>query len=43
MLDLESSNLSELMNAVIEEMVASGQIRAHDQGHVLRALLSKHK
>ena len=43
MLDLESSKLSDLANSVVGEMLRSGQIRAEDQGHVLRALLSKHK
>nr|CAB3266294.1 anion exchange protein 2 [Phallusia mammillata] len=43
MLDVEKENLSDVANAVVEEMVNTGQIRAEDQGNILKVLLSKHK
>uniref|UniRef100_H2ZCT0 Anion exchange protein n=1 Tax=Ciona savignyi TaxID=51511 RepID=H2ZCT0_CIOSA len=43
MLDMDRDNLTDVANDVVAEMVASGQIRAEDQGNVLKVLLSKHK
>jgi len=43
MLDIDRQNLNEVANAVVEEMVITGQIKAEDQGNVLKVLLSKHK
>lgn len=43
MLDVDKANLNEVANAVVEEMVNTGQIRAEDQGNILKVLLSKHK
>ncbi|XP_076821827.1 band 3 anion transport protein-like isoform X2 [Clavelina lepadiformis] len=43
MLDLENTeNLTDVANSVVTEMVKTGQIRAEDQGTVLKVLLSKH-
>ncbi|XP_077966486.1 band 3 anion transport protein-like isoform X3 [Styela clava] len=42
-LDLAHDNLTDIANAVVEQMVQSDQIRADDRGSVLKVLLSKHK
>ncbi|XP_078489426.1 band 3 anion transport protein isoform X2 [Ciona intestinalis] len=43
MLDMDRDNLTDVANDVVAGMVETGQIRAEDQGNVLKVLLSKHK
>uniref|UniRef100_F6XL93 Anion exchange protein n=1 Tax=Ciona intestinalis TaxID=7719 RepID=F6XL93_CIOIN len=42
MLDVDRDNLTDVANDVVAGMVETGQIRAEDQGNVLKVLLSKH-
>jgi len=42
-LDLDATDLPSIANYVVDELVLSGQLPGDSRGHVLKALLLKHR
>jgi len=43
MLDLDATDLPSIANHVVDQLVLSGQLPGDSRGHVLKALLLKHR
>ena len=43
MLDLDANDLPSIANHVVDQLVLTGQLPADCKGHVLKALLLKHR
>ena len=42
-MDLDATDLPSIANHVVDQLVLSGQLPADSKGHVLKALLLKHR